>query len=360
MNIIRLPGLIDTHVHLREPSATQKEDFETGTKAAIAGGFTTLIDMPNNPIPTVTPEALEEKMNLAKGKIFCDVGFHFGGTADSTEFFDQIFEKVFGLKVYMNHTTGTLLVDTDTDLQKIFSLWPKNLPLMTHSEGQTLIEAIDLAKYFNNQQAGSFGTRLHICHVSQKSELEEIIKAKKEGLQITCEVSAHHLFLTEEHAKKLGPFGMMRPPLAAKEDQDFLWKNLEFIDVIASDHAPHTIKEKQGSPTPNGIPGLETTLSLLLTAVNAKRLTINDIKRLCHDNPKKIFSIPDQKETYIEVDLDQTYIINNEDLYTKCRWTPFEGMEVKGKVVKVVLRGQTVFENGKVLDNPLGKVIKPV
>lgn len=352
MKIVKLPGLIDTHVHLREPGATQKEDFETGTKAAIAGGYTQVLDMPNNPIPTVTPEILTEKINLANNKIFCDVGFFFGGTANSSIYFNKVSSEVFGLKVYMNHTTGTLLVDQDSDLQEIFSAWPKDEVLMTHSEGQTLIEAIDLAKYYK--------VRLHICHVSQKKELEEIIKTKKAGLQITCEVSAHHLFLTEEDAGRLGPFGMMRPPLASKKDQDFLWENLEYIDIIASDHAPHTREEKLKKPTPSGIPGLETTLPLLLTAVNNNRLTINDIQRMCHDNPKKIFSIPDQKDTYIEVDLDQSYIINNSSLYTKCGWTAFAGMKVKGKVIKVVLRGQVVFENGKVIGTAQGKVIQPV
>src|SRR3989344_107641 len=350
-NIIRLPGLIDTHVHLREPGATLKEDFSSGTKAAIAGVYTQVLDMPNNPIPTVTPETLQEKNELAIGRIFCDVGFHFGGTKDSSKYFEEVSDKVFGLKVYMNHTTGTLLVEADEDLQKIFSLWPKDKVLMVHAEDQTLIEAIDLAKYYKN--------KLHVCHVAQKSELVEIIKAKKEGMVITCEVSAHHLFLTEGDVKKLGAFGMMRPPLASKEDQEFLWENIEFIDIIASDHAPHTREEKSMDPSPNGIPGLETTLPLLLNAINDGRLMINDLKRMCCDRPKEIFNIPKQEDTYVEVDMDQEWIISNEGLFTKAGWTPFEGLEVKGKIVKVVLRGETVFEDGQIIDGPKGKVIYP-
>src|SRR5260221_11873040 len=124
--LVQLPGLIDTHVHLREPGWEYKEDFKTGTKAAIAGGYTIILDMPNNPDPIVTPEALENKIKLAKGRIYCDLGFHFGGTADSTIYFDQVRDKVFGLKVYMNHTTGPLLVEADDDLHKIFSTWPKD------------------------------------------------------------------------------------------------------------------------------------------------------------------------------------------------------------------------------------------
>lgn len=349
--ILKLPGLIDTHVHLREPGATQKEDFETGTKAAIAGGFTLVLDMPNNPEPIVTPKSLENKTNLAEGRIYSDVGFHFGATPQSTSHFSAISKQIFGLKVYMNHTTGPLLVEDTNALEKIFEAWPKDKVLMVHAEGPTLKKAIDLAK--------KFGNRLHVCHVAQKMELQIIQQAKSDGVKITCEVGMHHLYLTEKDLGKLGGFGMMRPPLATKEDQDYLWENIKDIDIIASDHAPHTKEEKLSSNPPNGVPGLETTLPLLLTAMNDERVTINDIQRLCHDNPKKIFNIPDQEDTFVEVDLDEEWTISNANLYTKCGWTPFEGMKVKGKVKKVVLGGQIVFEDGKILDKPRGKVVYP-
>ena len=236
--MITLPGLIDTHVHLREPGATQKEDFESGSKAAIAGGYTTILDMPNNPEPTVTPKTLRKKVNPAKGRIYCDIGFHFGGTLGSIQYFQGIKDKVFGLKVYMNHTTGTLLQEDPDILQKIFAFWPKNKVLMVHAEGQTLQTAIDLARKNN--------TKLHVCHVSLASEIRLIRRAKLENLSITCEVTAHHLFLSQKDQKRLGPFGMMRPPLA---NPDVLWKAIkdQTIDMIASDHAPHTKEEKLGS-----------------------------------------------------------------------------------------------------------------
>ena len=353
--MLTLPGLIDTHVHLREPGATQKEDFETGTKAAIAGGYTTILDMPNNPEPTVSPEALDKKISLATGRIFCDVGFHFGASADSYQYFKQLKERVFGLKVYMNHTTGTLLQEDPKILQTIFETWPKDKVLMVHAEGPTLETAISLAK--------KNGNRLHVCHVSRASEISTIRQAKQTGVSITCEVTCHHLFLTEEDVKTLGAFGMMRPSLASKEDQNALWAGIAdgTVDIIASDHAPHTKMEKESDNPPFGVPGLETTLPLLLTAVHDDKLTVNDIIRLCHTTPAKIFNIPTDETTYIEVDDQEEYEIKNEDLKTKCGWSPFQGKRVKGKVKRVFLRGEKVFENGQVLGKKgTGKILRPI
>lgn len=348
--MITIPGLIDTHVHLREPGATHKEDFETGTQASLAGGYTAILDMPNNPEPTVTPQALEEKIKLTKNRIYADVGFHFGATLDSVPYFQEIKDKVFGLKVYINHTTGTLLQEDPQVLQTIFKSWPKDRVLMVHAEGETLKIAIDLAKKNNN--------KLHVCHVSKASEISLIRQAKDNGLSITCEVTAHHLFLSNQDAKRLGPFGMMRPPLG---NPDALWKGIkdQTIDIIASDHAPHTKEEKKSLNPPNGVPGLETTLPLLLTAVNEGKLTIERLIELTNKNPKRIFNIPDQPDTFVEIDPTEHYTLNAERLFTKCKWTPFEDMRVVGKVKKVVLRGKTVFKDGQILGNPQGSVIYP-
>jgi len=348
-----LPGLIDSHVHLREPGATQKEDFETGTKAAIAGGYTTVLDMPNNPEPTISQEALDKKIKLTSKRIYAEVGFHFGATTDSIEYFDTIKDKVFGLKVYMNHTTGTLLIEDKENLEDIFVQWPKNKVLMVHAEGPTLKTAIAFAR--------RNGNKLHVCHVGLANEISMIKKAKDDGLSITCETTCHHLFLTEKDAKSLGPFGMMRPPLVTKADQEALWTGIAdgTVDLIASDHAPHTKEEKYSPNPPNGVPGLETTLPLLLTAVNDGKLTMDDIIRLCHTNPAKIFNIPHQPDTHVEVDPDKRYTISDKRLYTKCGWTPFAGKSVIGRVKKVVLRGKVVYDNGQIVGNPQGKVIYP-
>ncbi|MBU1000739.1 dihydroorotase family protein [Patescibacteria group bacterium] len=349
-NLIRLPGLIDPHVHLREPGAIQKEDFQTGTKAAIAGGFTTVLDMPNNPIPTVTPEALQQKIDLAKGQLFSDVGFHFGASRESIQYFSKVQDLVFGLKLYMNHTTGELLIEDEFVLEEVFSAWTKEKPIMVHAEADTLKKAISLAKKFNN--------KLHVCHVSLKEEVEVIKAAKQDGLNISCEVTCHHLFLTEEDVKRLGSYGMMKPPLRSKEDQEVLWQALtdSTIDMIGSDHAPHTKEEKTGKKIPNGVPGLETTLPLLLTAVNKGQLSQEKLIEITLTNPKKIFGIPEQKKTWIEVDMDESYVFKNENLQTKCGWTPFAGMKVTGKLKKVVLRGQLVFD-GKNIFGPYGRAM---
>lgn len=349
--IIKLPALIDVHTHLREPGATHKEDFETGTKAAIAGGYTIILDMPNNPTPTISKEALEQKISLAEGRIYADVGFHFGAMLGNFQEFVKVKNQVFGLKVYMNHTTGDLLMEDKEALGNTFKNWIKGKPIMVHAEGETVNLAIELAK--------RFGQKLHVCHVSLKEQIDAIKKAKDEGMEISCEVSCHHLFLTDKDAEKLGPYGVMRPPLVSREEQENLWRALQdgVIDMIASDHAPHTKEEKENSEkVVNGVPGLETSLPLLLTAVSKGRLTLEKLIELTSANPRRIFNIPHQPDTYVEVDMTIPYTLTPKPLFTKCGWTPFEGMEVTGKVEKVTLRGQTVFENGIVF-GPFGKVI---
>lgn len=350
--IVKLPGLIDVHTHLREPGATQKEDFETGTKAAVAGGYTLILDMPNNPVPTITKEALDQKISLAEGRIYSDLGFNFGATPKNSPEFEKVKNQVFGLKVYMNHTTGDLLMEDDAALEEVFSKWIKGKPIMVHSEAETLKKAINLAKKHDQT--------LHICHVSLKQEVEMIKQAKEEGMDISSEVSCHHLFLTDKDVEKLGTYGMMRPPLSFKEDQEVLWQGIEegTIDVIASDHAPHTKEEKSNKEkVVNGVPGLETSLPLLLNAVNEGRLTLEKVIEITSTNARRIFQVPDQNAE-VEVDLEEKYIIDSSELFTKCGWTPFEGMEVTGKIKKVTIRGQVVFENGEVF-GPFGKVLFP-
>lgn len=355
MSKITLPGLIDPHVHLRDPGQIHKEDFYTGTCAALAGGYTTIIDMPNNKVPITNSKRLNEKIKVAKEKIVCDVGFYFGSLGDNLDEFPKIINKVMGLKLYLNQTTGNFIIDKNM-LKKIFIAWKKTSilpsirifaqkPILVHAEDRMLDVVIKLVK--------KFGNKVHICHISTAYDLKQIIKAKEEGLKITCGVTPHHLFLTQRDAKNLGPFGKMKPPLQSKQNQDFLWKNLKFIDVVESDHAPHTKEEKRGEVPPFGVPGLETTLPLLLTAVSEKRFSIKDIIRLCHTNPAKIFGIKCfydlNHQSRIDVDLSEKHTIENKNLFTKCGWSPFEGMKVKGKVQRVFIRGKKVFEDGKIL-----------
>jgi carbamoyl-phosphate synthase/aspartate carbamoyltransferase/dihydroorotase len=342
--MLKLPGLIDPHVHLREPGQEEKEDFYTGTSAALAGGFTTIIDMPNNLTPITTLQRLEAKKALAKEKTVIDIGFHFGTLGNNLDEFTKITGRVMGLKIYLNHTTGDFLIDKN-NLIAIFSAWPsENGPILLHAEENLIAEVIEVAKQTQK--------RIHICHISSENELTIVMNAKEQGIPITCGVTPHHLFLTEADATLLNQFGMMKPVLKTKKDVEFLWKNLKSIDIIESDHAPHTQKEKQSDQDHYGVPGLETTLPLLLTAVSQNRLTIEDVIRLCYEGSSHIFGIVHDDTTSIEIDQHATYEITNQNLFTKCKWSPFNEWKVKGKIQKVFIRGEKVFENGTLLAKP--------
>lgn len=357
MKNITLPGLIDIHTHLRTPGQTHKEDFYTGTAAAIAGGFTQILDMPNNTFPITSAKLLLEKIEFAKKSIVSDVGFYFGSLGDNLSEFEKVKEKVFGLKLYLNETTGNFLIDSNT-LAKIYDAW-NGRPILVHAEDDAVSEVI--------KNVAKTKKHAHFCHISLRTDLEQIMQAKEKGLPVSCGVTPHHLFLTQEDSNKLGSYGKMKPYLKSKKDVQFLWDHLDQIDIIESDHAPHTKEEKESDTPPFGVPGLETTLPLLLTAVSEGRLKIEDIFRLCHDNPKKIFNLPDQ-DAIVEVDTDEEYALTNEMLFTKCGWSPFEGRRMKGRVKKVIIRETTVFENtmptgrqGKILaEKGFGQVIKPV
>jgi carbamoyl-phosphate synthase/aspartate carbamoyltransferase/dihydroorotase len=207
--------------------------------------------------------------------------------------------------------------------------------------------------------AAIYDRPVHIAHISLKEEVLLIKAAKEKGIKVTCEVCPHHLFLTANESPSPSGRGVrgegrseVRPRLATQADVNALWENLDVIDCFATDHAPHTVEEKDSDTPPPGFPGLETALPLLLTAVDHRRLTLDALIQKMYTNPKKIFSLPDQLETWIEVDETARYEIRASEQFTRCGWTPFEGWNVKGKVRKVVLRGTTVFEDGKILAEP--------
>lgn len=339
--LLRLPGLIDIHVHLRDPGQTYKEDFYTGTCAALAGGVTTVFDMPNNLEPIFTYKKLLEKIRIARQKAVCDYGLFLGTDGNNLEEFEKVEGLVVGLKIYLNLTTGQLLVEDDDLIENIFQKWPKDNVIIVHAEGEKIDLAINLASKYKN--------KLHITHISRKDDLTKVIAVKSEGINITGDTTPNYLFLTDNDGLKLGGFGSVKPNLATKEDQDYLWENLKYIDCLATDHAPHTIQEKRDFNPPSGIPGLETMLPLLLTAVKDKRLTLDDLIRLTNTNPQKIFGFKQDKNTYVEVDTDEKYTIENKNLKTKCGWSPFDGREVYGRVKMVFIRGTKVFEDGKIL-----------
>lgn len=343
MSYTRIPGLIDPHVHFRDPGQTQKEDFYTGTASAIAGGYTTVIDMPNNKVPITTKERLDEKKAIAKEKIVCDVGVHFGSLGDNLDEFVKVKPYVMGLKLYLNETTGNFLITKDM-IEKIFTAWPGHKPVLLHAEDDAVSYVIETVRKVRKHA--------HFCHISTVSDLQQIMAAKEEGLPVSCGVTPHHLFLTAEKAESLGPFGKMKPPLRTQEEIDFLWENIHAIDIVESDHAPHTKEEKEhpeNGKTPYGVPGIETQLPLLLTAISQNRLTLEDVVRLCHTNPAKIFGVKTDPNTYTEIDMAEKYKIKNKELHTKCAWSPFDGWEMTGRIKNVFIRGKKAYENGKIL-----------
>lgn len=348
MRNIILPGLIDLHVHLRDPGQTHKEDFYTGTSAALAGGFTTIIDMPNNLEPIFSSEKLDEKISIASKKTVCDIGFNFGTLGDNLNQFIQVYDKVVGLKIYLNVTTGGFIINK-TKLAEIYNAWESDKPIFLHAEDDVSDLVLSTLRITPR--------RTHICHVSSQAELEFVMKAKDEGLPITCGVTPHHLFLNERDCEKLGAYGHMKPFLKSEKDRQFLWDHLDGFDIIESDHAPHTNIEKESANPPFGVTGLETTLPLMLTAEAEGLINRTQILDKLHNTPAHIIGIKPDERTQIEVSMEE-FEINNDDLKTKAGWSPFAGRKVIGKVKKVFIRENLVFENDKVLAQPgSGRII---
>ncbi|HSB46768.1 MAG TPA: dihydroorotase family protein [Candidatus Bilamarchaeum sp.] len=342
------PGLIDPHVHLREPGDTYKEDFESGGRAAIAGGFTTVIDMPNNAKPTVTKERLDEKVRLAK-KAPCDVLFHFGGTDDN---FDEVkrADPRF-MKLYLGQTTGALLLKDPASLERHFASFPKDRPITLHACDHSEDEEKNLAETYDTvanavSLAKKYGRRIHLAHASTKKE----ITLAKRYSGCTVEVAPHHLFLSENDADKLGPLRRVYPPLRSEKKRILLWSALEMVDCIATDHAPHTIEDKEKGAA--GFPGLETSLGLMLHGCRLGLIDKIWVLQRMSTRPAEIFGLEKKGRIapgYIAdiaiIDPDKEWEVQGSVQYTKCRWSPFDGMKLKGKVRTVLKSGKAVYEN---------------
>lgn len=343
--LIKIPGLIDTHVHVREPGATHKEDYASCTAAALAGGVTMICAMPNTNPAVVNEETLEEVRMFAKKGARCDYALFVGASNDNAANICELAPLAAGLKMYLNDTYSTLKLNGLIVWQKHLTNWPKKAPLCVHAERESLAAIIMLASLCNRA--------VHVCHVARKEEILLIKAAKEKGLKVTCEVCPHHLFLSTDDVERIGPYkSEVRPKLVTPEDQQALWENMHLIDCFATDHAPHTLKEKTSANAPPGFPGLETIVPLLLTAVNEGRLTMEDIINKFHKNPRRIFNLPEQYNTYVEVDLDEEWIIPEETKYSKAKWTPFAGRKVRGSIHRVVIRGEVAYVEGQVLVPP--------
>ena len=358
--MLKLPGLIDPHVHLREPGQTHKEDWDTGTSAALAGGVTMVLAMPNTKPPIFDAVTLDLALHAARSKARCDYAQFLGAGPDNTgwEAHPDLPGRAAGLKMYLDSTFGQLRLDDMTLWMQHFQAWPKGLPIVAHSESRSMAAVILMAALTDRS--------VHIAHISLKEEILVIKAAKERGIKVTCEVCPHHLFLTKDDIPPSPPAPLppgegsrgegrlsVRPRLATKEDVDALWANLDAIDCFATDHAPHTLAEKDGENPPPGFPGVETLLPLLLTAVSEGRLTVDQIIEKSVANPRRIFGLPEQPETWVEVDEKAGYEIRAAEMKSRCGWTPFEGRQVRGRVRRVVLRGREAFRDGQILV-PLG------
>lgn len=353
--MIKLPGLIDPHVHMREPGQTHKEDWDSGTSAALAGGVTMVLAMPNTKPPIFDAATLDMAVEAAQLKARCDYAQFLGAGPENASIAASLASRSAGLKMYLDSTFGQLRLDDMTLWQLHFQHWPKHLPIVAHSESRSMAAVILMAAIYDRP--------VHIAHVSLKEEILLIKTAKERGIKVTCEVCPHHLFLTKDDIPSISRGhpgrGEVRPRLATKEDADSLWSNLDVIDCFATDHAPHTLAEKDGENPPPGFPGLETLLPLLLTAVHDGRLTINQIIEKSVINPRRIFNLPEQPETWVEVDENATYELRTSEMHSRCGWTPFEGWKVRGQVRRVVLRGQDMVRDGRILGRPgFGKNIR--
>jgi dihydroorotase (multifunctional complex type) len=385
-NLLVLPGLIDVHVHLRDEGKAYKEDFYSGTAAAAAGGMTTVLDMPNNNPVTMSVETLRNRIGVAESKILVNVGFYSEFPRDKSEIQGIIREGAVGFKLYMAEQVGGLDIYNDQAIIEAFKVAGSlGILTATHAEDeQTLKRNEDKFKNIGRNDINAFlkahcedvevkaierllklvkqtDMRLHFCHVSTEAGMKTIIEAKNSGLPTTCEATPHHLFLSAGDLKRVGTLALTMPPLRDKRDVEDLWEAVKngWVDVIVSDHAPHTLKEKEAESVWDvkvGIPGLETTLPLLLTEVRRGRISIGDVIRLMSENPAEIFKLKNKgrlkegKDADLTVvDLNRKYKVDASKFHSKAKWSPFEGREVEGKPVKTIVAGQLVMDDGEIV-----------
>ena len=395
-NLLVLPGLIDVHVHLRDEGKAYKEDFYSGTAAAAVGGITTVFDMPNNNPVTMSVETLRNRIGVAERKILVNVGFYSEFPRDNSEIEAIFREGAAGFKLYMAEQVGGVDINSDQAIAEAFKV-AGSLEILTatHAEDeQTLKRNEDKFKNIGRNDINAFlkahsedvevkaierllklakqtDMHLHFCHVSTEAGMRTIIEAKKSGLPITCEVTPHHLFLSTEDMRRVGTFAVTMPPLRDRRDVDGLWEAVKngWVDVIGSDHAPHTLKEKEAESVWEvkvGIPGLETTLPLLLTEVNRGRISVGDLVRLMSEKPAEIFKLKNKgglKEgndaDLTVVDPNRKYKVDPSKFHSKAKFSPFEGREVQGKPVKTFVAGQLVMDDDEIVAKPgSGRIIR--
>lgn len=396
-NYLIFPGLIDCHVHFREPGYEEAEDMESGAAGARSGGVTTVCDMPNTNPPTSTRAALEEKKRRAMRLKNFDPASHGFAAVDLRFFFNVSKEgdlrelekidpkEIAGVKLYFDHSTGNLGADADAMNGAFRICGERNIPVVVHAEDAAVNEA---AKKKNTRSdiaahslirppesemeavdeaialAKKHGVALHIAHVSTRFALNLIREAKADRLPVTCEVAPHHLFLTIDDYDHLGTLGKMNPPLRTRDHVEALWEGIgdHTVDCVATDHAPLTLQAKNSPNSldaPSGVPGVETMLPLLLSCMEGgpedaegeirplggtpeSDIQPQDILRLCYTMPNRIFHLGKpgievgKPANLILVNPGQSWKIHGKELKSKCGWTPYEGWSVTGKVLRVI------------------------
>ena len=386
-NLLVLPGLIDEHVHLRDEGKAYKEDFQTGTAAAAAGGFTTVLDMPNNEPVTMSQETLRNRMAIAERKVLVNVGFYSEFPKKLVEAKGIISEGAVGFKLFMGCQIGGLNIDDDQALHDAFKeVAEVNVPLAVHAEDKALLtknegnlkqakksstaafqkahsETVELKAIERLLKiSAQTDVRLHFCHVSTEEGLNAIVEAKKSGRKVTCEVTPNHLLLSTADLEHYGQLLIMTPPLRSKNHVEALWKGLEagWIDALGSDHAPHALSEKSASSVWNvkvGVPGLETTLPLILMLVKKNRLSLAQAVQLLAEKPAEIYGLNDRghleqgkNADLTVVDFNRKFKIDASKFKSKAKYSPYDGWEVQGKLVKTFVNGLLVFdEEGEIV-----------
>jgi dihydroorotase len=382
-----LPGIIDTQVHFREPGLTHKEDLETGSRAAVLGGVTTVFEMPNTDPPTTGAEALADKMARAKGRMHCDYAFWIGGTAENWRDIAELerLPGAAGIKVFMGSSTGRLLVAKDAEIAAILGQTKRRAAF--HSEDEFLLnERINLRvaddpsshPVWRDEEVALRATErllriarqqraaIHVLHVSCGEEMD-LLAAHKDIASV--EVTPQHLTLSAEDYPRLGSKMQMNPPVRDSRQRERLWYGVMqgIADILGSDHAPHTLEEK-AKPyphSPSGMPGVQTLVPIMLDHVNQWRLSRQRFVDMTSAGPARLFGIvgkgriaPGYDADLTIVDLKRRVVINNSWIASRCGWTPYEGVSVLGWPVGTIIRGRRVMWEGEVVTPGQGQPVR--
>ena len=386
-DLLVLPGCMDTQTHFREPGSTDTEDLHTGSRAAIVGGITSVFEMPNTNPPTANKKEFQRKLDLAKNRMYCNYGFYFGATPDNANELADLkdLEGCCGIKLFAGSSTGNLLVQHEKDIEIVFKNSSKVVAVHSEDEeilnrNKKLIKDGDVHSHpiWRSAECAISSTRrivkiaerykkkAHILHVTTKDEIDFLSQHKG---NITFEITPQHLTIyAPDCYNKLGTYAQMNPPIRDKSHYDRLWYGVKnnLNDTIGSDHAPHLKinKDKTYPNSPSGMPGVQTLLPIMLNHINDEKLTLEQLMNFVCENPVEIFGIENKgfiKEgfdaDFTIVDMNKKILIKNENIESKCGWSPFEGIEFKGTPVSTIIAGKIKMKNGKILGEPEGKPI---